>query len=151
MKLTEHFSLGELVASDYAIRHGINNMPVDHEVLSNLNALALGLERARAVLLLPMHINSGYRSPKVNAGIGGAQNSAHLRGLAADFVIHGVSPREVCLRLQEHADTIGFDKLIHEGTWTHISFPEAEERPRAQVLTAIFKPGQSTTYMKGIA
>lgn len=38
----------------------------------------------------PIHLNSGYRSPQTNAAEGGARNSWHMRGAAADIVIPGV-------------------------------------------------------------
>ena len=150
MNLTANFTLEELTASDYAIRHGINNHPVDHTVLSNLHVLADGLERVRAALRMPIFVSSGYRSAKVNSGVGGAKSSAHMLGLAADIHMPGVSPRDVCKALIQHPE-IGFDQLISEGTWTHISFPEPEHEPAGMVLTAIFKAGQPTTYVKGIA
>ena len=151
MNLTANFTLEELIASDYAIRHGINNQPVDHAVLSNLHVLADGMERVRAVLRLPIHITSGYRCPLVNSCVGGVSDSSHTKGLAADFVLPGVSPLDICKSLIEHRNEIGFSKLIQEGTWTHIAFPEHEHEPEYLVMTAIFKAGKPTTYVMGIA
>lgn len=151
MNLTEHFTLEELLASDYALRHGIDNNPADPDVLENLHVLANGLERVKAALDgLPVMVNSGYRSPKVNAGVGGSKTSAHLRGLAADIVVPGMTPREVCIALSD-ADWIGFDQVIFEGTWTHVAFAEVDEKPRGKVLTAVFRKGQPTYYVEGIA
>ena len=42
-----------------------------------------------------VHINSGYRTPAYNQGIGGATNSRHKTGQAADIVIRGLSPAQV--------------------------------------------------------
>jgi zinc D-Ala-D-Ala carboxypeptidase len=148
MNLTEHFTLAELTGSDYAIRHGINNTSSDHEILANLHILAQGLERVRHIFMLPLIVSSGYRSPRVNAGVGGSKTSAHLRGLAADFIVPGVSQIEVC-RLLADKPEIGFDQLIYEGRWCHISFPEPEHDPAGIVLTATFHGGKAT-YSKGI-
>lgn len=147
MQLTEHFSLAELIRSDYATRHSISNMPTDPQALKHLHLLAAGLERARAVLGKPVVITSGYRSAAVNAGVGGSFTSAHMAGLAADFLVPGMTPREVCLRLQDHRE-IGFEQLIFEGTWTHIAFPVGE--PHGIVLTAVFKPGAKVRYIAGV-
>ncbi len=39
----------------------------------------------------PIHINSGYRSPKTNASIeGAARNSQHMKGKAVDFSMPGL-------------------------------------------------------------
>jgi hypothetical protein len=151
LNLTAHFTLAELTASDYATRTGIDNQPIDPAVLANLHLLADGLERVRAVLGQPIHISSGYRCEKLNAAVSGSRTSAHLKGLAADIHVPGITPRGVCLRLSAVADAIGFDQLIFEGSWTHIGFPEADAEPRRQILTAIFKPGRPTTYVGGIA
>jgi zinc D-Ala-D-Ala carboxypeptidase len=151
MNLTEHFTLAELTRSDYAIRHGINNMPTDADVLENLHTLAAGLERVRQVLRQPIHVSSGYRAPKVNSGVGGGKDSAHMQGLAADIVLPGISARDVCAKLAEAAAFIGYDKLIYEHDWAHISFAEPEVSPRFIVMTAVFRPGSPTTYLKGLA
>lgn len=80
--------------------------------------LKIGLERVRAVLGCPILISSGYRSPKLNAAIGGARNSQHCKGEAADFIAPGFgSPMEVCKEIVKHQESIQFDQLIHEGSW----------------------------------
>lgn len=146
MILTKHFTLAEFTTSQTAMRRGIDNTPTA-EALQNLQELANGLERVRAVLGCPILISSGYRSPKLNAAIGGARNSQHCKGEAADFIAPGFgSPMEVCKEIVRHQESIQFDQLIHEGSWVHISFtPE----PRGQVLTAVFGEG-ATRYVKGI-
>lgn len=150
MKLSQHFTLAELTGSDYAVRHGIDNVP-DGAILDNLSTLAQGLERVRALLVAPMFISSGYRCPELNAALKGARRSAHLRGLAADFVAPGFgSPLAICRRLEAEAAYLNFDQLIQEGRWVHIAFPEISESPRLEVLTAHFGPG-GTTYTKGLA
>lgn len=145
MNLTAHFTLEELIASDYAIRHNIRNMPDDAAVLENLHTLAKGLERVRAVIGKPIHVNSGYRSPAVNAAIGGSDKSQHKLGLAADIVVPGITARELAMTIVAARDSIDFDQCIYEGTWVHVSF---DVKPRRQVLTALF-PGPR--YVQGIA
>lgn len=147
-RISPHFTLDELLRSDYALRHGLPNTPSDLHVVGNLHVLASGLERCRMVLKQPLMITSGYRSPAVNKGIGGSPRSAHLRGLAADFRVPGMSPRDVCLALQAHPE-VGFDQLIYEGQWTHVAFPDSTA-PAGVVLSAIFQPGRPVSYAKGI-
>lgn len=43
------------------------------------------LERIRALRSRPLRIVSGYRSPATNRRVGGARNSQHLVGTAADI------------------------------------------------------------------
>jgi uncharacterized protein YcbK (DUF882 family) len=40
-------------------------------------------------------ITSGYRSPKYNLKIGGAKDSQHTKGTAADIKVKGMTPKEV--------------------------------------------------------
>lgn len=144
-----NFTIEELCHSDTAIRKGIDNKP-DAEALANLEILMAGLERVRKLLGHPMYINSGYRGPKLNAAIGGSKTSAHMKGLAADFVCPGFgSPLEICRVLKTHADDIQFDQIIQEGTWVHIAFADVDQPPRGEILTAHFSNG-GVTYSRGL-
>jgi hypothetical protein len=150
MKLTDHFSLAELTASDWATRHNIANTPSAAE-MANLRILAGKLEHARAVLGgHPVFVTSGYRNTRVNAGVGGAKNSSHMSGLAADIKVAGYdSALAVCRVLAAFAAELDFDQLIYEGTWTHIGFAGPGARARREVLTARFGGG-GTTYSVGL-
>jgi zinc D-Ala-D-Ala carboxypeptidase len=90
--LTPNFALAELTASQAAARAGISNTPAAAH-LANLERLAGQLELVREALGgRPMLISSGYRSPKVNALVGGSASSAHTKGLAADFTCPAFGP-----------------------------------------------------------
>ena len=143
--LSEHFTLEDLTRSDVAIRKNLDNIP-NAELIENLVELALALEKVRALLGYPIHINSAYRSVKVNAAVGGAYNSAHCLGYAADFTCEEFgTPQEVTQAIIDAG--IAFDQLIYEGTWCHFSI---DPRMRSEVLTAHFDGGRAT-YTEGIA
>lgn len=129
--LSEHFSLAELTASQTAARRGIDNTPTP-EVMARLRNTAAQMERVRTLLGgKVITVSSGYRSPKLNAAVGGAKTSAHLTGDAVDFNCFSFdSPLAVC-RVLANSD-LKFDQIIEEGTWVHISF---DPRMRRQVLT----------------
>jgi uncharacterized protein YcbK (DUF882 family) len=65
------------------------------DVIENLKELASNLQVIRDTIKAPIRINSGYRSPSHNKRIGGATNSFHVKGMAADIVIDGYTPEEV--------------------------------------------------------
>lgn len=147
-RLQTSFWLSEFLRSDTAVRKGIDNTPAP-EVLNNLrNVLAPGLQRVRNLLRVPMQITSGYRGPALNAAVGGARDSQHLLGLAADFVAPEFGlPVTIASYLLQHAPELRFDQLIQEGTWVHISFVPGV--PRGDVLTAHFVDGHAT-YSRGL-
>lgn len=148
-QLTPHFALSEFTVSGWAERNGVRNVPNAAQT-ENLRRLANLLEVVRSYLVgAPITISSGFRNAQVNAAVGGASHSAHLDGRAADFIAPRFgTPRDICQQIVT-AD-ITFDQLIFEGSWVHLSIAVAVERPRRQVLTAIFERGQPARYIKGI-
>ena len=146
MNLSDHFTLEELTGSTTATRLSIDNTPTP-EIAAHLTQTAMGLEKVRALLGQPMHIDSGYRCPDLNKAVGGASNSAHMEGFAADFICPDFgTPVEIVRAIA--ASDIEFDKCIQEGTWVHISFDPAM---RKELLIANFAAGQPTTYTQGVA
>lgn len=145
MKLTANFTLEELTRSSKAVELKIDNTP-SVQVLANLTVLANGLEQVRALLDVPMTINSGYRCPELNKAVGGVAASDHIWGWAADFVAPKFgTPNEIVKAIQK--SRINVDQCITENnSWVHISFNPSM---RQQFLTATFKNGK-TTYTKGI-
>lgn len=124
MKLSDNFTLAELTTSQFAARAGIDNTP-GPESLANLHRLALVLERARAWLNRPIIILSGYRSPAVNRGVGGARRSAHLTGSAVDFICRSYGKVMDVFEALRSSDII-YDQLIAErGTWIHLGISDS--------------------------
>lgn len=132
--MTEHFTFEELYASDTADRHKINNEPKDPIVLKNLKFLAERLEDVRSLLRHPIHVNSAYRSLRVNNLVGGKPTSAHTKGLAADIICPSFgSPRDVVYAIV--GSDIKYDQVILEfDRWCHIAFAEEGKEPRLQKL-----------------
>lgn len=145
MKLTQHFTLEEMTASQEAVRQGIDNSPPDN-VFLNLVRTCKEMEKVRELLGHPITVSSGYRSPALNKAIGGAKASHHMIGLACDFICSGFgSPFDVCNKIRE--SDINYDQLIHEfGVWIHIGF---DDEPRRQNLTATRGQNGETIYTHG--
>lgn len=146
MQLTPNFTLAELTRSPYARRHGLDNSATP-SIIANLTELALLLEKVRLACGAPVIVSSGYRSPKVNTGVGGSKTSAHMQGMAADFTVLGQAPKHTAQVLATMAKQLDFDQLILEfDSWVHIGIAD---RPRRQVLTAT-RQGGKVVYLGGI-
>ena len=61
------------------------------------------LQQIREHFGKPLNISSGYRCATHNKNVGGATNSRHARGQAADIYITGVTPAEIA----KYAESIG--------------------------------------------
>ena len=130
-RLSRYYTLARLTHSDTARERRIDNAPPPG-LIPNLRLLARGLDRIRLLLGHPLDISSGYRCPALNAAVGGARNSQHAQGLAADFTCPGFGPPlAIARRLRDSA--IAFDTVILEfDEWIHVSFTAT---PRRRVMT----------------
>jgi zinc D-Ala-D-Ala carboxypeptidase len=130
MYLPTHFTLEEFTVSETAARRGVDNTPPP-DIVARLRGTAQGLEVVRLRLGAPIIIMSGYRCGALNAEIGGAANSQHMVGEAADFICPRFGhPRSIADALADSG--IEYDQLILEfGRWVHISFAD---RPRRHAL-----------------
>lgn len=148
-RFSPNFTLAELTVSQAAERAGLRNVPVG-TALDNLARLSLFLEGVRSLLFnAPILVSSGYRSPAVNNLIGGSYKSAHMQGLAADFIAPKYGRvKAICEAIRD--SSLQFDQLIYEGTWVHVAIPAPGKIPRREVLTAQFRGGMAPLYLKGI-
>ena len=122
-----NFTISELIKSNEAINHNINNMPGVNELDNLLNLIFYCLQPIRDKLNRPMIITSGYRCSQVNMLVRGKSNSQHLKGQAADFVVQGITPAELVKKIS--AIDIEYDQLINEyDKWVHISFAKGNNR-----------------------
>ena len=160
MKLSPHFTLGELTKTKHKTKDG--NIP-SHVAIENLKRICVNwLEDLRysyntLYCLNPgedyetskdvegIVINSGYRSPAVNKAAGGAVTSNHLTGCAVDIRCAG---KEQMIRyasiLLDIADGTNqdYDELLleqHGSTcWLHFAVrpPSQGNRRRIEFLRA---------------
>lgn len=147
-----YFTLAECTYSATAAVRRIDNTPDDEQqahLVESVEQLLDPLREAweaycrRAALgTAAIRISSGFRSPQLNAAIGGAANSAHCCGYAFDLVS--------CNRQLKHFRTFcrmfladkAFDQLISEsehadGTprWIHIGYRSPRGEQRKMILS----------------
>lgn len=112
MKLTNNFNLNEFNKHNFALTE---------TVLRNIQELAKNLQVLRDEVKKPIKITSGYRDPSFNKKIGGATQSRHLTGQAADLKIEGYTPKQVAAIIEK---LIAAGKMKQGGlgiysTWIH--------------------------------
>ena len=153
MKLSQHFTLGELCKTSVKTKDG--NIP-SRVHIENLRRLCGWLERLRLLCNQmrneqlgisnydysaagkeePIIINSAYRSPQVNKAVGGAATSNHLTGCAADIRCEGIEQAIryafILLDISDESQE-DFDELLIEQSaksiWVHFAVrPEGNRR-----------------------
>jgi len=129
IKLSAGFNLDEFTISQAAERRGYNNKPNEQEI-DNLTELCSNvLQPLREIIQVPIVITSGFRSFDVNTIVGGASNSQHLEGKAADFIVPSMILADVFNIVQNQ---LPFDQLIYEfGKWIHVSWNGQKNRQQA--------------------
>ena len=139
MKLGNYFTLSELTVTNT----GLLNVPNNEQIVNLTNLVKNVLDPAREMFNDIIHVNSGFRSKTVNAKIGGAKNSQHMTGEAADITSDDNARLFKIIR-----DNFVFDQLIWEGgddtapAWIHVSFKT--QGNRNEVLKMVKKFGKST-------
>ncbi len=124
MKLTDNFTLNELVYSVTAEANKIDNRP-NVKVISNLQKLCENvLQPLRDYLGCPVIVTSGFRCAELNKKIAGKPNSHHLMGYAADFVVPQRNLKDVFSWMKTH---LPYDQLLFEynssgDRWIHVSY-----------------------------
>ena len=151
-QLTKNFSLAEMVKSETALRHGMENNPGPDELNNLLELCANVLQPIRDHYQKGVKVNSGYRSPDVNAKVGGSRTSDHCRGTAADIEIPGVPNADLANWIKEN---LSYTQLILEfytvgvpdSGWVHVSYDP--KNLKKQDLTATKQDGK-TVYLTGL-
>jgi zinc D-Ala-D-Ala carboxypeptidase len=147
MNIGKFFTLEEFCVSQTAARNGIIIDPTQ-AIEDNLTALVTNvLDPFRELIGQPLVISSGYRPPSVNKLVGGAVNSQHVRGQAADVTCPHISVSDLCKAMENSG--LPFDQLIHEfGAWMHVSFSTSQ--CRGSILTASRNTDGHVMYSNGL-
>lgn len=126
----KHFCFSEFFNSSTADKNGIKNEPSLDErgrVMLNIKLLVDNvLEPIRDMVCTPIIITSGYRCPQVNKIVGGADNSQHMSGCAADFHVQGYNRSMMYEVFLYIFNTLEFDQLIYYPSKNiiHVSYVE---------------------------
>ena len=151
IRISKNFALSEMVKSATAERLGVDNTP-DLLHLVNLTHLAIHILQPVRDQFGVITINSGYRSPALNAKVGGSKTSQHCNGQAADFESFSTPNPDLAKWISKNLD---FDQLILEfydgkdpnSGWIHCSYNLMGNR--GKILTAL-KTGGKVVYKNGL-
>lgn len=95
---------------EFACKDGSPVVFIDEYLWTTLSIL-------RTKIGKPIIITSGYRTPEWNEKCGGAKYSYHMRGMAADIRVNGMSAKELANKLNEIVpDGCG---IITYKSWVH--------------------------------
>jgi len=132
-KKPKYFTIEELTRSSTATARGINNTP-SAEIKKKLESLIVNcLDPIREIYGKPINVSSGYRCEALNKAVGGATNSQHKKGEAADLVpAAGGNLRDIYKAIIKFGN---YDQFIIEKSggsqWAHVSYTS---NPRRQIL-----------------
>lgn len=146
MKLTEHFSLAEMIVSPTAKRLGLSNTPTPEHIENMRYCCEKILEPVRNHFGKPVQINSSYRAPLVNKAVGGSKTSQHVNGQAIDFEIPGIDNKVVADWI---GDNLEFDQVILEfytkgdknSGWVHASIKKGGGNRKMRMIATKSKAG----------
>ena len=119
----EYFTVKELTRSVTAEARKIDNTPTQ-DAEENLKALINNvLDPLRKAYGNPITVTSGYRSPRLNAAVGGVKTSQHQKGQAADITAGSPEENKKLFDLARELN-LPFCQLIDEKKykWVHISY-----------------------------
>ncbi len=128
------FTINELTRSKTADILGIDNTPSVMERINLKTLIGKCLNPIREAWGNPIYVNSGFRSHALNRAVGGAKNSQHLKGEAADITAGSRNLNKALFNMIREKG-FDFDQLIDERNykWIHISY-KSKETNRKEVL-----------------
>ncbi len=158
LRLSPHFTLGELTKTNYKTEDGNIPSRVAIENLKNLCENWLEDLRYSYNTLyprdcpqkecpqkeMPLVINSGYRSPEVNKRAGGSATSNHLTGCAVDIHVSGfeqaIRYASILLDISDGTQR-DYDELFIERNkagshWIHFAVKPKDNRRKSGFILA---------------
>lgn len=129
----KYFTIAELCKSSTADKYGIDNKCKKEHVAALTNLIDKVLDPLREDWGKPITVNSGFRSAELNKKVGGASNSQHMAGEAADITAGNNADNKKLFELAQKLK-LPVDQLIDEQNfkWLHVSYRSGNNR--GQVL-----------------
>jgi len=121
IQLTENFNLIEFLENRWATIHEKNRIFNDTtpEIIENIQDLAKNLQILRNDVKKPIKINIAFRPLWWELDRKRSGKSYHVKGMAADFNVVGMSPNLVASKIER---LISFGKMKHGGLKAYNTF-----------------------------
>lgn len=138
-QITSSFTFGSMLKTNKVNWQRGENDPTSQTEVDNIVNTLEQLQKIRDKLGSPITITSGYRGPNVNSKVGGAKQSDHLSGMAADFVCPGFgTPKDIVNAIISMG--IPYKQLILENPpgrngWVHIAFSRSSSANKNETLS----------------
>jgi len=152
MRISKYLNYAEATKSQTATRKGIKNEP-DADQLEAMKFVAAEIfDPTREHIGGPLFASSFFRSPELNAAIGGSKTSQHCKGEAIDMDCdyYGVGTNtQIFWFIKNH---LKFDQLIwefgdtNEPDWVHAS-KRRDGKNRGEVLRCFRRDDGTTQYI----
>ena len=136
-KISEHFSLEELTASETARKQGVDNTPNAIHTVNLCRLIWLLVEPLRLAWGSGINITSGYRGFQLKEA---SSSSVHPLGLAVDMVPANGRIKEFKAFVRDwlHETGAKYDQYIDEkrgaSEWVHLGLTNAAGKQRLQDL-----------------
>ena len=130
----KYFTIKELCRSTTAKKLGIDNTPTAQAVDNMTRLINVVLDPLREAYGKPITVNSGYRSPALNAVTKGAsKTSQHMTGEAVDITVKSKKGNKWLFDYIK--DNLPYDQLIDEYnySWVHVSL-DADMCNRREII-----------------
>lgn len=120
-----HFTLAELIRSDIAQTHGLDNTP-SPAALERLGELARRVLEPLRGRFGPIQVTSGFRSPELNWYASLDRTSRHCRGEAADVrpLAEGVGCPRLALWAASHLPCGQIILYNYKRGWVHLDLAQ---------------------------
>lgn len=125
----KYFTIAELCRSNTGEKLGIENVPNSFQKANMENLINHLLDPIRQMWGKPIIVNSGFRCVKLNKAVGGAKNSEHMSGCAADITTGNKADNKKLFDMIRNS-SLEWRQLIDESgfSWVHISYNQPDNK-----------------------
>lgn len=136
-RISQYFYWEDVIRSETAERLAIDNtLPIALELSAVYTASKM--DTIRNILGTPIYTSSWYRCLELNRVLGSQDSSDHVKCLAVDWRSPDFgTPAQVAKQLLGYKILIGWEQLILEHSWIHVSFQAISTPPKLQVLSLL--------------